>query len=74
MGRIGHGYGSEWHLLRYLGRHRAAVDRFVLDATGGEAIEWLDFGFNRNAAMFDDEPKGLEFLANDADLQKAWAD
>lgn len=74
MGRIGHGYGSEWHLLRYFGRHRLRFNQLVLSGTTSESVEWLDFGFNRKAAMFDDEPKGLEFLADNTDLQRAWAD
>lgn len=31
MGKIALGRGSEWHLLRYLGRHRMLFDRRVLD-------------------------------------------
>ena len=49
-------------------------NRLILTETAAEAVEWLDFGFNREAGMFDDEPKGLEFLSNDTDLQRAWAD
>ena len=32
---FGSGYGSEWHLLRWLGRHRQELDKRVLAATGG---------------------------------------
>ena len=30
MGMMGDGYGSECHLLRYLGRHRALLNQRVL--------------------------------------------
>lgn len=46
MGKIGHGYGSEWHLLRYLGRHRNLLDNAVRDATRCGRFDWLDFGFD----------------------------
>lgn len=31
MGEMGMGYGSECHLLRYLGRHRRALDARILE-------------------------------------------
>ena len=48
MGMMGVGYGSECHLPRYLGRHRALLDRRVLDVTGATAVEWLDYPFDRS--------------------------
>src|SRR4030067_1741802 len=33
MGRIGHAYGSEWHLLRYLGRYRKLLDRTIQETS-----------------------------------------
>ena len=29
MGKIGYTYGSEWHLLRYLGYHRNELNRQI---------------------------------------------
>ena len=72
MGKIGYGYGSEWHLLRYLGRHRNLLDKAVCEATGCGTIDWLDFGFDANSPGQDAEWKGLDFLNDDDDLQKAW--
>ena len=66
---IGYGYGSEWHLLRWMGRHRQEFDRRVLAAIGlGEAqLDWLDCGWNRRAVWPDAEIAGLDFLpAHDA--------
>jgi hypothetical protein len=74
MGRIGHGYGSEWHLLRYLGRHRNLLDKAVRDATGCGCLDWLDFGFDLNNPWHDAEWKGLEFLMEDTSLQHSWRD
>lgn len=74
MGKMGYGYGSEWHLLRWMGRHREAFDKHVLDAIGrsGCTIDWLDFNFDPNIRGADNELKGLEFLGTNKQLQKEW--
>ncbi|MCX6831815.1 MAG: hypothetical protein NT028_06710 [candidate division Zixibacteria bacterium] len=73
MGKIGYGYGSEWHLLRHLGYHREDLSRKTLNVTGGNSIEWLDFGFSEeNAPLRDDkEFLGLEFI-EDERVQERW--
>ena len=43
MSRIGYGYGSEWHLLRWLGYHRTALSRHVAELIGAHHVEWRDF-------------------------------
>ena len=45
MADIGCGYGSEWHLPRYMGRHRDLLDARVKELVLAKAIRWLDFGF-----------------------------
>lgn len=72
MGKIGHGYGSEWHLLRYLGYHRLRLQEEILSKTGGDNIQWLDFRFsNINKSLnHDRELKGVEFL--DEYIKKLW--
>jgi len=72
MGRIGHGYGSEWHLLRYLGRHRDLLDRTIQETTDCGGLEWLDFRFDPNNPWHDAEWKGLDFLVDDTALQDSW--
>ena len=72
MGRIGHGYGSEWHLLRYLGRHRNNLDITIQDAMSCGELEWLDFGFDPNNPWHDAECKGLDFLGDNSVLQDSW--
>jgi hypothetical protein len=47
MSTIGYGYGSEWHLLRWLGYHRSELDERVCAKLGADAIEWRDSHFNR---------------------------
>jgi hypothetical protein len=47
MAEIGHGYGSEWHLLRYLGRHLARLASEVQRVTSCDSVQWLDFPFGR---------------------------
>lgn len=70
MGRIGHGYGSEWHLLRFLGRHRNRLNQEVLATSGADSVEWLDSPFGRGRE--DAEWKGLDFLP-DAEVRAQWS-
>ncbi len=74
MGTIGHGHGSEWHLLRYFGRHRNLLDDEVLLATGGDAIGWIDFCFSKKAPWWDAELTGLDFLPVDDPVRKEWSE
>ncbi len=73
MGKFGLGYGSECHLLRYMGRHRRALDLQVLQAVGrGQAIDWLDLNFAPKAKpMQDAELTALDFVDMPR-LQAAW--
>ena len=74
MAEIGDGYGSECHLLRWMGRHRNLFDERVSAAVGrpGDPITWLDFNFAPNKKWPDAEPKGLEFLYERPGLKAAW--
>ena len=40
---IGAGYGSEFHLMRYLGRYRNMLNGLIEMEIGGRVVEWLDF-------------------------------
>lgn len=72
MATMGHGYGSEWHLLRWMGRHRKAFDANVLKAMRQSSgrIEWEDAKF-RQHQWPDEELQGIEFI-QDPDVQSAW--
>jgi hypothetical protein len=73
MGKIGHGYGSEWHLLRFLGRHRRLLDQRILEVVGGDRIDWLDFDVEPKKKRWPDaEIKGLDFLRPDHPARIAW--
>lgn len=74
MGRIGYGYGSECHLLRWMGRHRQAFDQKVAAAIGkpGVSIQWIDFHFKPGEKWQDAERKGLDFL-DDPAIQQRWS-
>jgi hypothetical protein len=78
MQRVGHGYGSACHLLRYLGWHRHLLDQRILEVVGGEAIDWLDMGFApastyKGAGSFPDrEIIGLAFLPDGHPARVAW--
>jgi hypothetical protein len=72
MGKIGSGYGSEWHLLRYLGYHRKKLQQQIITQTGGEKISWLDFNFSKKnkPRERDQEIHGIDFLDNK--IRKQW--
>lgn len=72
MAAMGYGYGSECHLLRWMGRHRRAFDTAVckvLQKTDGP-VDWLDMEFNPSNPWPDRELKGLEFIGKTAALDK----
>jgi hypothetical protein len=77
MGKMGCGYGSEFHLLRYLGYHRRDLNRAIEQETGGRVVDWLDFCFDsrRKFPDLDAELKGMEFLGPDVeDAKSAWGE
>lgn len=65
MAQIGHGYGSEWQLLRMLGHHR---DYFFKELKGqiglslDSEIHWLDYGFDGKNISGDKEYVEREFF------------
>ena len=65
MAEMGDGYGSECHLLRFLGRHRERFNEMVSAKIGSDAVRWIDFHFDRNKRWMDGERKGLDFLDPD---------
>ena len=73
MGKIGHGYGSEWHLLRYLGYHRASFSEEIMSKLKFQSLSWLDFRFlpPNKSNKHDGEHIGLGFL-NNAQADAAW--
>ena len=69
---MGMGYGSECHLLRYLGRHRNELDKRVLDVSGGDTVAWLDYKFDRSKTWLDGELTGLDFLEPEHPAREEW--
>ena len=67
---IGSGYGSEFHLMRYLARYRNELNSKIEKEIGGKVIEWLDFNHGGNyetkdsskIVLPDQEWEGLVFL------------
>ena len=62
MGKLGYGYGSEFHLLRWMGRHRAEFDKRVCEALNVTDVKWFDFKFDAKKEIPDRELVGLEFI------------
>lgn len=65
MAQIGHGYGSEFHLMRFMGHHRELFEQVISDAIGEKGtFHWLDFGFvpPMSSISGDRELKGFAFL------------
>lgn len=60
MGKMALGYGSEFHLLRWLGRHRTRFTELVC-GDRWKNIEWLDFSFV-DEVIPDEELLGFNFL------------
>jgi hypothetical protein len=72
MAEMGDGYGSECHLLRFMGRHRTHLDERVCTTTGADAIDWLDAPFEPERKWLDGEWKGLNFLPMSDPAREAW--
>lgn len=68
MAKMGIGYGSEYQLLRYMGRHRKLLNKKILDSIGSNGpIDWLDFGFSKsNPSNSDNELKGIQAFKKEA--------
>jgi hypothetical protein len=72
VSRIGRGYGSEFHLLRYLGYHRHALKMAVGQVVGAE-VEWYDVPFSPDPSRsYYDEWKGVEFLPAGHPALREW--
>ena len=69
-------YGSEFHLLRFLGRHRHLLNKRVKSVTGAQSVCWLDYHFNQNkqGKRKDNERKGLDFLPEGRKARETWGD
>lgn len=74
MAHMGYGYGSEFHLLRFLGRHREYFDARVKQATGARSVNWLDCLFKPepNPPTWDSEWRRLDFLPESSAARKLW--
>jgi hypothetical protein len=62
MGKMALEYGSELHLLRWIGRHRNEFDNRVKKLLDIDNVFWLDFNFNEKKAETDKELVGIAFL------------
>lgn len=71
MGQMALGYGSEFHLLRWLGRHRNEFDRRIKERLNIHNVSWLDFEFDKNKSIPDKELIGVSFLKDEL-VNKHW--
>ena len=82
---IGAGYGSEFHLMRIMGRYRNEFNWQASGAMGANITMWLDFMMRDNGydpsnpakvKLPDAEWKGIDFLpqAEKRLLSKEWKD
>jgi hypothetical protein len=70
MGKLGDGYGSEYHFLRHRTGQPEALDKTLLTALGASEgrLEWhYPIG-----AEGEREPEGLAFLRDREDVQTLW--
>ena len=73
MAEIGYGYGSEWHLMRFMARHRNLLEKAIRESIGNvkdvEAFDWFDFKFGGSGITSDNELKGLSFLGESQSIK-----
>ena len=78
MAEIGHGYGSEYQLLRILGHHRNWVDESIKKIFNTrDSVYWFDYPVNVKRFSWDGEIKGIEFLKTHSeykDIEEKWID
>jgi hypothetical protein len=81
MSRLNAFYGSELHLLRYLGRHRDDLNARITGELGGGHVEWVDFEYDQipddrrhSRQSWDTELKAVDFLSDRPDVRSAWND
>ena len=76
MAQMGLGYGSEFQLLRFMGRHRHELERTIIDALqekqqtiNDKNFDWLDFEYSdvNKVITGDRELCGLSFLEKKID-------
>lgn len=76
MAQMGLGYGSEFQLLRFMGRHRHELERIIIDALqekqqtiNDKNFDWLDFEYSdvNKVITGDRELCGLSFLEKKID-------
>ena len=83
---IGAGYGSEYHLMRYMARYRNELNRLIGAEIGGTVTGWLDYRHGKPEEYYPTDPKrvrlpdreweGMGFLelSAQAPLMAAWRD
>lgn len=73
---MGLGYGSEFHLMRFLGHHRNDLNRLIHEATNTSGtVEWKDYPYDHRRISGDGELTGIECfksLDNYAEVLKQW--
>jgi hypothetical protein len=76
MGQMALGYGSEFHLLRWLGRHRNEFDYRIKQLLNIDNVTWLDFDFDEGKTIPDKELTGLSFLDKNISglISSTWTD
>lgn len=65
MAKMALGYGSEFHLLRWIGRHRNEFNKKLKECLKIDHLAWLDFEFDKNKTIQDKELVGISFLKNE---------
>ena len=74
MGKIGHGYGSEWHLKRLLGARCKQLESAVLAATGARQCDWHHAPYGRADSLGTREWQGVDFLPQSHPARVAYSD
>ncbi|MBQ2187615.1 MAG: hypothetical protein II401_03520 [Bacteroidales bacterium] len=77
MAQIGYGYGSEFQLLRFMGRHRKKLEEIISNTIGIRGVfDWKDFEYSSHDVNIacDSELKGLSFLKGHSKFDDVYND
>lgn len=74
MGKIGDGYGSEWHLTQLLGKQCSKLDSAIFSVTGARKCHWHHGPYGRADGEGKREWRGIDFLPENHPARAAYLD
>jgi len=72
MALMAYAQRGEWHIQRYIGRHRGLLERKIGEIIPASGFRWLDWGFGAGPEEPDWPLTGPNFLPEAAPARRAW--